>query len=227
MPLHRLPIEWVTSLATGTLRRRPVPRPHSAEKAAAAAGSSLHGGLIVLYVAAAGLCFWAAIKERAAQKHTYQPRVPRFWFVMGGLLTALGLLRLLDLHSWLDSMGRSVARSEGWYAQRRPMQTLLIVQGIIVGLGVLGLALWYARKIWRRYLLAIGACIALLTVVFVRAVSLHQVDHFLKDNDFLGLSVGTWIEGLPLLAIGLAAAQAIRRDWQPRLQAFEKRVRIR
>jgi hypothetical protein len=193
----------------------------------AADGPDIEWGLVLLYLAAAGACVWAAIKEHAAQKQTYEPRVSRFWMIVGVLLGLMGLARLVGLQDWLDNTVRSALRSQGTYEERRPMQTLLVVQAIALGLLALGVAVWFARKYWRQYLVPTISMGMLVIVVAVRAISLHGIDHAMASDMCIGITLGGLLESLPILLTGGAAGWAIRRDWAPKMRAYETRVRIR
>src|SRR3954454_1780330 len=80
------------------------------------------------YFICAGLCFWAGRKEKEqALGRARRWHAPVFWFALCGVLVALGFNKQLDLQSDLTEIGRNMARSEGWYEQRRTFQKIFVV----------------------------------------------------------------------------------------------------
>src|SRR5213595_770462 len=79
------------------------------------------------YFVAAGLCFWAGRKEKSQSLgRARRWNAPIFWFTLCGLLVALGFNKQLDLQSDLTEVGRSMAKSEGWYENRRVFQGIFV-----------------------------------------------------------------------------------------------------
>src|SRR3954447_15179514 len=79
------------------------------------------------YFVAAGLCFWAGRREREMSLgRARRWHAPVFWFSLCGVLVALGFNKQLDLQSDFTEFGRSMAKEEGWYENRRIVQAIFV-----------------------------------------------------------------------------------------------------
>jgi len=165
------------------------------------------------YFVCAGLCFWAGRKEKERSLGRGRRwHAPVFWFTLCGLLVALGFNKQLDLQSDLTEVGRSMARSEGWYENRRIFQAIFVV---IFGCGAVAAvvgAMWFMRDLWRRYRIAFVGIIYLCTFVIIRAASFHHIDAWVTVN-VGGLRRGWWLE---LAGIAVIAASAFAYRNLPR-----------
>jgi hypothetical protein len=179
------------------------------------------------YFVAAGLCIWAGRKEK--EKSLGRGRrwhAPTFWFVLGGLLVALGFNKQLDLQSDLTEIGRSMARSEGWYGQRRAVQAIFVFLFAVAAVAAVAGAAWFMRDLWRRYRLAFVGIIYICAFVIIRAASFHHVDTALYHT-FLGSLVNTTLELGGIGVIAYAAYRAATERVEQNYQSFERRVSIR
>jgi hypothetical protein len=91
----------------------------------------------------------------------------------------LGVNKQLDLQTWLTQEGRDMARSEGWYGDRRPVQVVFIA--VLAAMGVAGVVavMWWLRGSLRRYRAAVVGIIYLVCFVIIRAASFHHIDRLL------------------------------------------------
>ena len=76
-------------------------------------------------------------------------------------------------------VGKQLAKTEGWYAQRRTFQMWFVAGIAISGLLLLMRLGWTFRRVWRQYGLALFGIVFLVTFVIVRAASFHRVERFL------------------------------------------------
>lgn len=166
---------------------------------------------VVAYLAAALACGAAAIAERRAVRRG-EPAIPGLWLVLAGLMLFLGINKQLDLQTLFGTIGRQIAREQGWYGQRRQVQA-----AFIAGLGLGGLALlaglaWWIRRLWRRCLLALAGVVFLFAFVLIRASSFHHVDALLGSTA-LGIRWNAILElgGIALVGLGALVAHGDRR----------------
>jgi hypothetical protein len=124
---------------------------------------------------------------------------------LAAAMALLAVNKQLDLQSLLTQIGRDLAKSQGWYQDRREYQVAFIAA--IAGLAGLGFILlaWLERRRWRECTLALLGLAFLLAFIVVRAASFHHVDHGLGET-WAGLRFN-WI--LELGGIALVAAGAI------------------
>ena len=159
------------------------------------------GWLTVLgYLVASLLCFRAAHRDTGATN---------LWRIMGFALAVLGINKQLDLQTLLTDVGRELARSGGWYDQRRQIQRLFVVA---VGLAsvVLVAAAAALLKSQSRHIRAASAGFVLLAAfICIRAASFHHIDKFLKST-MLGVRFNWTLELGGIAVIAVAAATASR-----------------
>ena len=132
--------------------------------------SGLAAWIIVAgYVVAAISCGLAAYRARACPQG-------KFWTATALLVAALGINKQLDLQTWLTFLGRRLAQSDGWYAERRAVEAAFLI--IFVGLSVV-LAAWFvrsARPNFRGRAAAISGLAALGAYAILRAGTFYHVD---------------------------------------------------
>lgn len=168
------------------------------------------GWVIAIGYFAAAVCY-AAIAVKAAQQQTAENRRYRLlWWMVAALLFGLALNKQMDLQTALTAIGRSVARQQGWYAQRRIVQFWFAF--FASGGAVLTLCVCWSRlRQFRQEQWLLFAAIVVLTVfIIARLVSFHHVDQL------LGIRIGKakLAHALELAAIVLflVAARSGRRQ---------------
>lgn len=128
----------------------------------------------------------------------------RFWVFCGFALVLFGLNKQLDLHQLISQLGRDWARADGWYQDRREIQSLVLKCLAGVGAVTLLALVWALRGMPFRFYVALLGLMFLGFYVLIRAASFHHVDHF--------LGLGTegfrlaWLVELGGIAITAAAA---------------------
>jgi hypothetical protein len=162
------------------------------------------------YLAAATACaiVWAA--ERKTNRRG-QTSSPLFWLVLTVSLLFLGINKQLDLQTLLNDVGRRMARSEGWYDQRRSYQILFIAAVSIAGLLAVGGFSWLARKQSKRNFVALLGTVFLYVFVLIRASSIHHVDMMLHWQ-FLGWNWNWVLELGGIVVVGVGALLACIDD---------------
>lgn len=172
------------------------------------------------YLVAGMLCFAASTRGPAdADARTLQ-LVRAFWLALAAMLVVLAFSRMFDLGPWLTDRGRDIAEAQGWYDERRRLQSRA-VQAIVLmgGFGVLAGVMWFFRAAYREHPIAFIASVYLLSFVLVRAISLHQVDSVLYNHPIEGVRVNALLElagiGLMMVAAGLALLRLVRADASP------------
>jgi len=159
-----------------------------------------------LYLATGYYC-WRVAREIAFHRAVALTEV-LVWSVIALLFLGLAIYKVLDVQSALTHIGRMIAREQGWYANRRIVQTAIII-AIICAVVVLAATLLVL--IWRlppATRLAAGGAILLVLFGAVRAVSLHNLDE-LGGRTLLGLR-WNWIVEIVGLSMVLLAARRRR-----------------
>ena len=181
------------------------------------------------YFYVCGLSFWAGRREKEEAVGRARARhAPLFWFGLSVILLMLGFNKQLDLQSDLTNIGRSMAKSEGWYENRRVYQFMFVAFFATAAIAAVGAAIWFMRDVWRRYRLAFVGIIYLCTFVIIRASSFHHIDVFLYHLPGAGYWVNTFLELGGNVILGYAAYRAATQEERPGYnRAYETRVGVR
>ena len=155
------------------------------------------------YLAASVICFVVARREGVAKPEANRSSM-RFWLALAAMMLALGLNKQLDLQTLLTQMGREIARSGGWYGERRVIQAAFAFNCAVLGAVFAGIGL---RMIWGQKLaayLAYLGVVFLVTFVVIRAASFHHIDTILYRLPAFGNRVNFGLEfgGILLVVIG-------------------------
>lgn len=127
------------------------------------------------------------------------------WRSIAILFLALGVSKQFNLMTALTVIGRDVARFQGWYDRRQPMQIVLMgLLAMSCVLVVTTLLIWMRRAPVPTWLALIGATLT-LTFVLARAISYHDVDRFLAER-ILGLH-WNWVIEIGGTSLVLLAGQ--------------------
>jgi hypothetical protein len=159
---------------------------------------TVYGWLTVAAYAAAALFCWRA--------HLGAPRAERrAWLGLALLMAFLAVNKQLDLQSLVTAVGRGMAKAEGWYERRRPIQAFFIIA--MAGAGVVSVAL--ILRSYRRASLALQGALAgailLLVFILIRASSFEKMDHFINSS----ISGARANHVMELGGIGIIAACAL------------------
>ena len=161
------------------------------------------------YLAAAILCL------RRARISDLDPALQGkpfwFWTVCGVIMLLLCINKQLDLQQFFTQTGRDLARSEGWYGERRVVQSLFVKGLAVATAAVLLAALWFIRGARFQYYGALFGLVFTGCFVIVRAASMHHVDSFLGFRN--AAPKMNWV--LELGGIIVVAASALVADRPP------------
>lgn len=197
---------------------------------------------VLAYFAAAAVAYFAYTRESGQRYptrtqlqtalHTFRspsaldsPK-PLLWLLLTLILLLLGLNKQLDLQSFLTGVGRSAAREGGWYEHRRLFQFFFVLFIFLAGLAALAATAWYLRNSLRRYRLALIGLTYLIFFVILRAASFHHVDILLKSGAG-GIHLNHLLELAGIVTIAWSAYAASQTPTHPKLQPFERVVRVR
>ena len=140
-----------------------------------------------------------------------EKEVGRFWKLIAVLMTFLGINKQLDLHVLLTEMARQASKAGGWFEQRRVVQLwFIVVMGSLAIAVFLGFALRY-RELFRRFPLAFGGVIFLLSFIVIRGASFHHFDQILLVNYF-GMRVNQLMELTGIYLVVFAGIQEMIRS---------------
>lgn len=152
-----------------------------------------------------------AALARVMKKHWPRPPAPArraaLWLVLACIMFALGINKQLDLQTLFTEIGRSFARSGGWYEERRLVQGFFVAAIACVGLLGLLILWWLTRGQLRDFRLTLAGLAFIVTFVVVRAASFHKFDQII-GFELLGVRMN-WV--LELGGIGLMMTGVIRR----------------
>jgi len=127
------------------------------------------------------------------------------WLLVTAGMAFLCVNKQLDLQSLLTEIGRMIARSQGWYAQRREFQKWLVLV-IFAAAGLCaGWSILHFRAFWMAHRLLMTGVMFLITFIVVRAVSFHHFDLLLRTT-VLGFRINWALELTGIFLIILAAS---------------------
>ncbi|WP_086606497.1 hypothetical protein [Erythrobacter donghaensis] len=181
-----------------------------------AAPSMLSLSAAGVYIVVATSCLVAAI---AAGRYRQPPAHWRMWSAIALVFGLLVAMRYAGFEDLIRDSFRDMLRVEGAYAERRSFQRPLSVAVIF---GVSGLFAWGLWRQWRAargrrnlaLLAAQASTVAMVMLVGLRIVSLHQLDSALYGPLKLN-----WIADLGASLMTLAAAmiyvRLVRRQPNP------------
>jgi hypothetical protein len=156
------------------------------------------------YFVGAGLTFVAARGSAATTERS-------FWLGCAAILVLLGFNKQLDLQGYITTFGRSLAHNEGWYEQRRLVQTAFVIAlSLVSAISLASLAVWLRRSPAAVKVAALGI-VLLFTFILWRAASFHHMDVWVTRN-IGGMRSGWWLELGGIILIGVAAAATCRRN---------------
>jgi len=161
-----------------------------------------------------GAYFVGAGLAVVAARSSNDPRDRVFWFGCAALLVLLGFNKELDLQAYITIAGRTLARQEGWFGQRRLVQEIFIVLLCTTTVAVLAFLAVWLRRSGRAVKTAALGIVLLFTFVLWRAASFHHMDIWVTRN-IAGMRSGWWLELAGIIVIGLSAAAFRRRDRVP------------
>jgi hypothetical protein len=135
----------------------------------------------------------------------------QFWLVATVVLVVLGINKQLDLQGFVAGVGRTLAKSDGWYESRRTVQYAFIIGVAATGAGAIMALLWVFRRGGAWIQLAQFGLVTLCAFVIVRAASFHHVDVMLGRNiGFFRLNYILELGGIALIAAAAVGAGARR-----------------
>ena len=129
--------------------------------------------------------------------------------MLAALFAALAVNKQLDLQSWFTAVGRSLARSGGWYGHRGLVQGIFVITLACLGTASIIWLIWRMRRSWHAHGLAIIGTTFIIFFIIIRAGSFHHVDELL-GWDFVGLRMN-WVFELGGIACVTFAALRFAR----------------
>jgi hypothetical protein len=160
------------------------------------------------YVVSAGICYVAALwRFRANGPHRWVEA--GLWFGLALLLVALVVFKAEDVQVSVANEGRELARSRGWYGQRRELLEEMIYVIGAASMAAIVLALVLLGDLRARLGLTVLSAGALLCFVAVRTLSLHKVDVLLYRRFVSGVQLNVLIESTLVTLVGITALLAL------------------
>lgn len=134
----------------------------------------------------------------------------KHWKLWAILLFLLGLNKQLDLQTWMISVGRLLAREQGWLEYRRQVQLLFVACFTgVVGVGVI----WWGRRHLAFYGTHRSLTAGLGLILFYVLIRAADMDHVFESWGWQPFS-DQWFWIVELLGTALAVIGTYR---------FEKR----
>ena len=144
--------------------------------------------VIAAYAFAATLCFLSWRQDDFVLK-----KQSRIWLLLATSVLLLGINKFLYFENCITKGFSAIARSEGWYGERRAMQAIFVCAIISLLICAIVGVNYLLKNVERSLQSALVAFVILLMLVILRTVSLHQIDALIFP-DALGIGIGiNWI----------------------------------
>lgn len=161
--------------------------------------------ITVAYFVAAFLCRRAGLAEKKQRVISAFPNNYWLWFGLAALLLVLGINKQLDFQTFLISLGRAIAKENGWYHYRSEVQfSFVMIAGLLGFLLFIGL-LWLFRKCWRQYWLATTGLAFVILFILIRAASFNHVDYLVSKWRIIGpirMKYAVELGGVAIIGVG-------------------------
>lgn len=138
--------------------------------------------------------FWPTRKKDQSER--------RLWIVLGFLFLLLGINKQLDLQTLLFEVGKSMAHSNSWYAERRVVARGFLVLVALLATGGSLLLYRFVRHASEHAKIAAAGAVLLFGFIVVRAALFTKVSHVLG---------GRFHHGIELIGIAVSATAGMRR----------------
>lgn len=160
--------------------------------------------VVAAYLVGAAAAFLASRSPRR--------RDARFWVGTALLLLLLGINKELDLQSVLTESARELARSFGWYEQRRLLQGLFLLALAGAGMALIVALARRLRGSSPPVQAAAAGIVLLFAFILLRAASFHHLDDWVTI-DLAGIRSSWWLElaGIAVIAVSAIAFRARSR----------------
>ena len=164
-----------------------------------------HAVVVVAYLSAGWLC----LANAHIARQTSEPRW--IWYLAVIVLCLLGINTLLQLDLLLTHLLRGIAKSQGWYAERRTLQygAVLLIGAVAAASAYRFRTECFASEMPSQ---AVSWGLAVLLLIFaLRAVSAHGTDALLNAR-LAGASFGRLMElmGIALVVHGARRCLQVR-----------------
>lgn len=130
--------------------------------------------MVLIYLVAAILAFTMAGKGIFPDSARRRERL--FWALIAGLLLALAINKQADLQSLLTAFGRCLAKSQGWYDQRRMVQQVFFLVLGVSAIGGVGTLLWGLRRRLHANVLPLLGLAFMAIFILSRAADAYHLD---------------------------------------------------
>jgi hypothetical protein len=165
---------------------------------------------VAAYFAAAVCCAVASRSLRGTGESGRRRRERTIWGGLSAALFLLGINKQLDLQSAFTEIFRIIAKSDGWYQDRKVYQGLFILALGLAALAVVCVLAYLARKLSAWTKLAVTGSVLIIGFVVIRAASFHNFDAFIHSRIF-SIKMN-WILELGGIAVVLWSALMRRKE---------------
>ena len=167
---------------------------------------------VLLYLVVAALALRTAGQGLFPATSYRRERV--FWLAVSGIMLALAVNKQLDLQSALTAVGRCAARAQGWYQDRRLVQTGFLAAIAVAAILLLLALLRLLRGTLPRTGLAVVGLVFVSGFVLMRAVGFHHFDRML-GIPVVGVRANFVLESVGPILIAVGAILAVRLPARP------------
>lgn len=145
------------------------------------------------------------------------------WICVAIAATVLALSLMLGLAGEVADFGRVAAQSEGWYEDRRPVQTVAIASLLTALAAGAVVILVLGDRIPHRWKFLLLLGLVLAGYITLHTISLHHLDAVLNREAGFGIRIGDWVE--LALVVAMIAVGFVSRGRPPGWPRADRPVR--
>ena len=167
--------------------------------------------ITVTYFLVSFLCLRAALYSvKNGQSNLRADRI--MWLCIAFILLMLGINKQLDLQTLLTSVGREIAKAQGWYYMRRKVQAVFVLIAALSCVLIMVVMFRRFKDMLRQNRLVFVGLVCLAAFILIRTASFYHVDYMFRKHDiFMALNMKIICELGALIIVGAGVQLSLHK----------------
>ena len=142
--------------------------------------------IFTAYIIVSLLCLFVGVSTRKLERGHEKKKTIILWLGLSVFMVLLGINKQLDLQTLFFSIGRLIARSQGWFDKRREVQGLFIKGFTFICFVSLVTGYYTFKQQLIKNIFVLIGIILLLSFIIIRAASINHVEFIPEQIHILG-----------------------------------------